>query len=235
MKIAYIFIATGKYDLFIDGLIESGKRNFFTDHQTEFFIFTDNKSKKFDDSVKIIYQEKMGWPYDTLKRFHLINSIKDILDHDFIFFGNANMFFNQKIDVEILPNDDNSLVGSLHPNFYQTTYDKSFPYERNSKSTAYVPIGQEGKHYYQGCFFGGKNEQFLKMTNILEKNIQIDLNNGFISVWHDESHMNRYFIDNEPKKLDPGYVYPPSYNLPFEKKILQLGKQEHGGLNFLRN
>lgn len=236
MKIAYIFIATGKYELFINGLTQSGKKNFFPEHETEFYIFTDSTLKKSDDSVKIIHQEKMGWPYDTLKRFHLINSIKDKLTHDYIFFGNANMFFNEKIGIEILPNDDeNGLIGSIHPNFYQTTHNRNFPYERNNYSKAYVPYGQEGKHYYQGCFFGGRREPFLKMSEVLEKNIQTDLDNNFIAVWHDESHMNRYFIDNIPKALDSGYVYPPSYNLPFSKKILQLGKQEYGGLNYLRN
>lgn len=236
MKIAYIFIATGKYELFIDGLISSGKNNFFPDHETEFYIFTDCKSKEFDDKVKIIYQEKMGWPYDTLKRFHLINSIKNDLKHDYIFFGNANMFFNQKIDIEILPDDnDNGLVGSLHPVFFQHTFDKNFPLERNTISKAYVPFGGEGKHYYQGCFFGGRNDAFLKMAATLEENVQTDLDNNHIAIWHDESHMNRYFIDNPPKNLDPGYIYPPSFNLPFEKKILQLGKSEFGGLQYLRS
>jgi histo-blood group ABO system transferase len=44
-------------------------------------------------------------------------------------------------------------------------------------------------------------------------------------VWHDESHFNRYMIDNPPTKiLTPSYCYGESMNIPFPKKLLALNK-----------
>lgn len=236
MKICYIFIATGKYELFVDGLISSCIKHFFCDEQLEFFIFTDSNNLRPRKNVNVIYQKKMGWPFDTLMRFHLINSIKDKLDHDFIFFSNVNMFFLENIGKEILPFDEKSgLVGAIHPGFHNIIKSQAFPLERRPDSTAYVGYGEEGENYFQGCFFGGKNESFLEMTETLQNEIQKDLDNNIIAIWHDESHMNKYFIKNPPKKLDSGYVYPPSFDLPYQKKIFQLGKTEHGGINFLRS
>ena len=40
--------------------------------------------------------------------------------------------------------------------------------------------------------FGGKTIDFLKMSDLLEKNIDIDEKNNYIAIWHDESHLNKY-------------------------------------------
>ena len=39
------------------------------------------------------------------------------------------------------------------------------------------------------------------MCESLSKNIDVDNDNGITAIWHDESHMNRYFIDNPPTKI----------------------------------
>lgn len=234
MRVAYIFVATGKYSQFIDGLILSGTENFFPDKKVEFIAFTDDDAyvNKYPN-LRAVSQKKLGWPYDTLMRFHMINSIKDILTHDYIYFGNANMIFYEPVGTDILPDKSNDLVGSIHP--AQNEMPKSYrSYERNSQSAACVPYGQEGDFYYQGCLFGGTNKAFLSMTETLQKQVQMDLDKNFIAVWHDESHMNRYFTDNKPKALHPGYVYPENMHINFPKKIIQLDKQNFGGHNYLR-
>ena len=59
----------------------------------------------------------------------------------------------------------------------------------------------------------------------ISKNIDVDYKNGIIAIWHDESHMNRYFIDNKPTTiLSPSYCYGEPLNIPYEKKILALVK-----------
>ena len=66
------------------------------------------------------------------------------------------------------------------------------------------------------------------MAECIKKNIDIDLNNNIIAVWHDESHLNRYFIDNKPEiELSPSYCYPENWNLPFEKKLIALDKNHN--------
>jgi histo-blood group ABO system transferase len=79
--------------------------------------------------------------------------------------------------------------------------------------------------YFAGGFNGGSSIEFLKMCDKISTNIEKDLQNGYIAIWHDESHLNRYFLDNPPTKiLDPGYCYPESWGLPFSKKLLALDK-----------
>ena len=65
--------------------------------------------------------------------------------------------------------------------------------------------------YFAGGFNGSKDE-YLKMSKELSSNIDKDFNNGIIAVWHDESHINRYFASNPPTAiLDPGYCYGESF------------------------
>jgi hypothetical protein len=236
MKIAYVFTATGKYSKFIDELVTSGIKNFFPNDESKFIVFTDSEPKDYGDKVIYVYQEKLGWPLDTLKRYHLINSIQNLLsDFDYILYGNANMIFLEEITNEILPTgeEDNGLCAVVHPSYYKT-HKTMFTYERNPNSTAFVDHHKEGDTYYQGCFFGGKTKEFLKMSKILQDKIQIDLDNNFIAVWWDESHMNKYFIDVKPKPIHPGYSYPENDSIPYDKKILQLNKHNHGGHDKLR-
>jgi hypothetical protein len=51
--------------------------------------------------------------------------------------------------------------------------------------------------YYQGCLWGGKVPDVLEMIEELESRVNEDLKNNVIAVWHDESHMNKYFIENK--------------------------------------
>ena len=65
------------------------------------------------------------------------------------------------------------------------------------------------------------------MVGQLATNVNRDLHKNHIAVWHDESHLNRYFIDHPPKTLSPSYSYPERLKLPFPKIILALDKN-HG-------
>jgi len=149
-----------------------------------------------------------------------------ISQFDYCFYMDVDMRIEGKVGDEIL----GDLVATQHPGFWWK--DKSeFSYERREISTAYVNM-IEGKMYYAGGFNGGKPENFLKMSEQIAKNIDLDFKKGIVSVWHDESHMNRYLIDNPPTlELNPSYCYPEAvrfnpggWNVPFEPKIVALEK-----------
>ena len=99
------------------------------------------------------------------------------------------------------------LVATMHP--YQSFYPKEQrTYDRNPKSLAYVPAGQEGELYYAGGFNGGSTKRFMEMAEVLADRVTKDLENDVIALWHDESQMNRYLIDNPPtKSLTPSYCF----------------------------
>lgn len=67
----------------------------------------------------------------------------------------------------------------------------------------------EGTGYYAGGFFGGLYENFVAACKQTAEAIETDLANyaPYIALWHDESHMNRYFIDHPPSvRLTPNCI-----------------------------
>lgn len=231
MKIAIFTMSLGKYDIFFEDFYESINKFFLPSHEKTFYVFSDKELPK-KENLRLYHQEKMGWPYDTMMRFHLINKIKDdLLQNDFLFFFNINMKALREIGDEVLPDEKNDfLMGCMHPIHYNWPLDR-FPYERNPNSTCYIPYGK-GKMYYQGCFNGGKVENFLNMSEVLEKNIDKDISNGIIPIWHDESMLNWFYCDKNPLTLNFGYICPEG--MLQNPIMIQRDKGKLGGHNFLR-
>jgi hypothetical protein len=233
INIGILYICTGKYNVFFEQFYESSENYFLNDYKKTYYVFTDSEIKP-RNNIKIINQKFLGWPYDTMKRFHMFNSIKNYLENeDFLFFLNANMKIVDFINHEIIPTEKNNfLMGVKHPGFYNSSKN-SFTYERRKESNFYIPY-EEGKFYYQGCFNGGKTEHYLKMSDTLSNMIDDDLKKDIIPIWHDETALNWYFKDKNPLLLEPSYAYPELWDLPIEKKIIQLDKNKYGGHNYLR-
>ena len=111
-------------------------------------------------------------------------------------------------------------VATIHPGFLGG---RGTP-ETRPQSTAYIhPM--DNLVYYAGGFNGGSSSNFLKMSEQIDRNIDVDSRNGIIAVWHDESHLNKFFTKNKPTTvLNPSYCYPESWNLNYDKKLLALDK-----------
>ena len=67
------------------------------------------------------------------------------------------------------------------------------------------------------------------MAEVIAERVNKDFEKGVIALWHDESHMNRYLIDNPPTlSLTPSYCFAeeqirnPDY--PHTPKIIALKK-----------
>jgi hypothetical protein len=252
MRIAVTTIATGKYDIFIDGLVESCDKYFLPGLEKKYFVFTDSVNIGSPKNVIRVEQKKLGWPFDTIMRFHMFNSIKKQLEEfDYIFFMNANMKVVSTVGSSILETPRGcGLIVTLHPGFYLKDK-KSYPLERNPMSSFYFPKGKE-KNYFQGCFNGGKSNEFLKMSEELSRLIDSDLGENIMPIWHDESALNWYMMGKNPKILDPTFAYPDSLagdpvkdlylkGLYYEiikkfgdPKIIQLDKDDFGGKKKLR-
>lgn len=234
-RVAILYVCLGKYSVFFNDFYKSCESKFLKRHQKTYYVFTDDPTIKTENNVVKIFHEKMGWPYDSMHRFKLFNSIKDqILTHDYCFFFNANMIFNKKIGEEILPKRENSyLVGVNHPGFFNKQ-ERDFSYERNRDSMVSL-LSKEGRVYYQGCLSGGRTFEYIEMSEVLEKRIDIDVKNGIIPVWYDESALNWYYSKFKPLCLPPSYAYPQNQKIPFDKKIIQLDKNKLGGHDHLRS
>jgi len=238
-NIAILYICTGSYGIFWKDFFDSSEAFFLRDYKKHYFVFTDdialNEKYEKNKSITFIYQERLGWPFDTLKRFHMFSMILDELKkYDFIYFINANTKILKEIGEEVLPDNTDQIVACLHPGYFSSNRSK-FPYEKNRHSEAYISK-KSGTYYFAGGFNGGTNKSYIKLISNLKNNIDKDLSSNIIAIWHDESHINKYLSNfKNIKILDPGYLYPEGWNIPFEKKILVKDKTNYGGHKVLRN
>jgi histo-blood group ABO system transferase len=218
MKIGLLIIATNKYIQFLQPLIESADNHFLKNQEVTYFIFS-NKDININSNrniVKIDVEHK-DWPWMTLGRYKIFSENSNILSSmDYLYYCDVDMKFEGGVGDEIL----SERVATQHPGYY----DRRGTPETNPLSLACV-FPHEEMQYFAGGFNGGSSQEYLKMANKISENIDIDYSKNIIAVWHDESHMNRYFIDNKPTKiLDPSYCYPESWSIPFDRKLLALDK-----------
>ncbi len=237
MKIGVLYICTGNYTIFWNDFYLSCEEKFMPDEERFYFVFTDGDINTFNNPhIKVIYQPKLGWPFDTLKRFNMFLSIEEELKKmDYLFFFNANIIVHKQVGKEILPAEDEELVVARHPCITKAgSYNPdTYAYDRNPASLAYIPFGQ-GVEYIQGAFNGGRADKFLKMVRELNDNTEKDLANDVIALWHDESHLNKYILDKKVKVLHSGYIYPEGWKLPCEMIMYTRKKKKYGGHNALR-
>ena len=190
MRIGILYICTGKYDIFWKDFYLSAERYFLQDPSftLEYYVFTDSSKLYDEDNNKHIHrikQKNLGWPDNTLKRFHIFLRIKQQLlrETDFLFFCNANLIFKEDIGQEIIPSkEENQLVGTIHPGFYNSP-NSEFTYERRQYSKAYIPEG-EGIHYYAGGFSGGYTEKYLQLCETIKSWVDVDKSKNIVAIWH---------------------------------------------------
>lgn len=220
MKIAVLYICTGKYNQFFHGFFESCEKYFMKGiARVEYFVFTDDLSLSKSDKVHLFPKECKGFPLDSLFRFDMFLSIKEELrDFDYLYFFNANMQFVSPVGIEFLPKHQ-GIAAVIHPGFYRRP---SFllPYERNKKSTAYIPPFKKRYKYYMGSLNGGTFEAYFELIQKCSENTHIDYNKGIIAMVHDESHLNKYLSEHDCWELSPAYAYPEGWKMPFEPKII---------------
>lgn len=229
--VAILYICTGKYDVFWKEFYESMEKLFLPASEKHYYVFTDAEDLYGEDNcnnrIHRIYQECMGWPYDTLMRFDLFSKIEEqIKQYDYILFMNANMKCKREItEEEFLPINEELLV-ARHPGCIH--YPKLLlPYDRNRKSTAYISYRQ-GKYYYMGGLNGGKATAYIQLIHSLKQAIQDDLDHNIIAKWHDESQLNKYMLNRSDMKiLLPEYAYPEGWNLPYEAKMIIRDKEKY--------
>ncbi len=232
MKVAIVFIGTNNYINFLPKYYENIEKYFLPNAQKTFLVFTDGKLEDPPENIISYYQEHLEWPYITLTRFEIINKARDeIAKNDYMVFLDADaLVANRILEEEFF--SDKPLFGVWHPchNLGMPPHNKlPGAFETNSNSLAYVDVDKiEPAVYYQGCVWGGKVPEVFEMIDELQNNVNKDLENGVIAVWHDESHINRYFIDNKDRvhTLGPEYAYPEVFAgyCEFSPKIIHLAK-----------
>ena len=227
MKVAIAFIGTGRYLNFLPQYYEHIEENFLPNTEKTILTFTDGEMEGLPDNVKVYNQEHLEWPFITLKRFEIINKAREeILKNDWFVFIDADAFVVGKVTEEEFlerccghTTDEVPLFGVHHPCHragmppHKT---KTGAYETDERSEAYFDVSKElPPIYWQGCFWGGKVPPVLAMIDEIEGRVNRDLENDIVALWHDETHINKYFFEREFDVHTFGieYAYPQLFQM----------------------
>lgn len=234
MRIAILYICTGRYSIFWKDFFISCEKYFVPTYEKHYFVFTDDKKICiFNDRVHYIHQDNLGWPDVATKRYHILVTIKEQLQvFDYIFFFNANARFCRPIDASYLPDTESPFVFQQHPGFYNKPSWR-FPFEQNPLSQAYI-ARRHASYYLASGINGALCDAYLDMIESIKKAVDVDLQHGLVARWHDESHLNKFAIGKSFKLWHPGFATPDGRNLPFPRMIRLVDKRSVGGHEFMR-
>lgn len=222
MRIAILYICTGDYSKFWQGFYRSAELYFCKQIEKQYFVFTDDSHIKSSNGVKVLRQDNLGWPLNTLYRFKMFQRISEALsEFDWVVFLNANCEFKVEIEQLEFFGKGKEIIACIHPGYFCKPM-KDYPYERRTASTACVTNQVK---YFSGGLMCGRPNIFLAICEQLIRNIDTDFDNGILALWHDESHWNAYLNNNfdslkeRLQLLSPSYMYPEDWNIPFQNKI----------------
>lgn len=240
IKIAALYICTGKYIAFWKDFYKSAEQYLLTGCEVHYFVFTDALKLYGEENNPRIHhclQEAYVWPFATLRRFEIfLGKEEELKNYDYIFFFNANAQIKTPITPEMfLPRTERGehLVFVQHPAFYNKP-NYEFTYDRNPWCRAFIPMGL-GRYYVCGGINGGESKAFLKLCHTLNRRIRKDLDHNIIAQWHDESHINRYILWRKDfRLLSPSYCWPEGWNLPLPCYILIRDKARYFDVQELR-
>lgn len=158
-----------------------------------------------------------------LKRFGEIKRLRELVsEYDWYIYFDADMYCCSKIITYDEFFDDQKLFfGVQHPTY--SSYWKNheyvnfslvpggLPFERNALSCAYVSEEmQKDDVYIQGCLWGGKIPDIFNLIDELDLRVKTDLEKNILAKAHDESHLNRYRMEN----IDKFHILSPSFAKP---------------------
>lgn len=188
MDVGVLLISTWKYNRFINNTIKGIRKHF---PPSKVYLHTDSNQKH--DADVIIPIKHQHWPHITLNRFKLFTQSQ--YDVDYLFYVDVDVDVIGEIDIK------SDFFVTRHYLYLDTT---GTP-ERNPKSTAYI-APYEKNTYVAGGFFGGKKDKFINACHTMKNNIETDLKNNIIAIWHDESHLNKYAFNNNATIVDHKYL-----------------------------
>ncbi|XP_060924582.1 N-acetyllactosaminide alpha-1,3-galactosyltransferase-like [Limanda limanda] len=208
-SVALTVFAVGRYlDAYCKDFLTSAEQHFMSGLPVTYYVFTDLPEKVPQielgpqRSLKVI-KVKMYTRWQDISMMRM-SMISDLIESEiassfrYIFCFDVDQVFEARFGSEALGDS----VALLHAHYYKLPKDR-FTYDRNKKSTAFM---ETGDFYYHAAIFGGLCANVKNLTDACYLSIMEDKINEVEALWHDESHLNKYFWLNKPSKL-----LPPEY------------------------
>lgn len=243
MKVAILYICTGKYTVFWEEFFSSFEKYFLPEATKEYFVFSDKTDLVGVETgrVHVKHMEWQPWPIPTLMKYHTFLSVRDaLLNFDYIYQPNSNARCRKEVMAEaFLPRKERGeqLFFTEHPaRFYIENY--IYPYERRPESMAYVPYNRSTIGVF-GAMNGGETTAYIEFMEQMAKRTEVDLKRCIIPIHHDESYVNNYLVRNvqsgKIRLLASDYAYPQEYSIACERIIELENKNAHFDTEAIKN
>lgn len=200
-------------DAYLKTFLTSAEQHFMLGLPVTYYVFTDLPEKVPNielapqRSLKVIRVEKHSrWQDISMMRMKTISqAIESEIRHccSYVFCFDVDQVFMGRFGSEALGDS----VALLHAHFYKLPKEM-FTYDRNPKSKAFM---ESGDFYYHAAVFGGLWENVKNLADACYLSIMEDKLNDVEALWHDESHLNKYFWLHKPSRLlSPEYCWDQS-------------------------
>ncbi|XP_067826715.1 alpha-1,3-galactosyltransferase 2-like isoform X2 [Heptranchias perlo] len=204
--------AVGKYlDLFLEGFLVSADEHFMPGFSVIYYVFVDDLPKL--EEMKLGGRRKIKsfeiekhkrWQDISMFRMKAISKlIENHIKHEanYVFCFDVDQRFEGRFGTEALSES----VALLHAWYYRRPK-YWYTYDSNPHSAAYMST--KGDFYYHAAVFGGTWQSVKNLTESCSQGIMQDKQKNVEAVWHDESHLNKYFWLHKPTKvLSPEYCW----------------------------
>uniref|UniRef100_A0A669BRA6 Alpha 1,3-galactosyltransferase 2 n=2 Tax=Oreochromis niloticus TaxID=8128 RepID=A0A669BRA6_ORENI len=213
-SVALTVFAVGRYlDAYLKTFLTSAEQHFMLGLPVTYYVFTDSPEKvpnitlASQRNIKVIQVQKHArWQDISMMRMRTISEIiESEIRHKFryVFCFDVDQEFKGRFGSEALGDS----VALLHAHYYKLPKAR-FTYDRNPKSKAFM---ETGDFYYHAAIFGGLWQNVKHLVDACYLGIIEDKLNNVEALWHDESHLNKYFWIHKPSKLlSPEYCWDQS-------------------------
>ncbi|XP_027859245.1 alpha-1,3-galactosyltransferase 2 isoform X1 [Xiphophorus couchianus] len=225
-SVALTVFAVGRYlDAYLEAFLNSSEQHFMSSLPVSYYVFTDTPEKvpniklAPNRHLKLIRVERhTRWQDISMMRMKAISDVieSDIRHHaTHVFCFDVDQVFTGRFGPEALGDS----VALLHAHYYHLPK-MLFTYDRNLKSKAFMKTGD---FYYHAAVFGGSWRSVKALTEACYRSILADKENEVEALWHDESHLNRYFWLHKPSRvLSPEYCWDTSIGYRRDIQVYRL-------------
>ncbi|XP_055016769.1 alpha-1,3-galactosyltransferase 2-like isoform X1 [Boleophthalmus pectinirostris] len=225
-SVAVTVFAVGKYlEAYLETFLYSSEQHFMLGLPVTYYVFTDMPEKvphivlgpKRHLKILSVHRHSRWQDISMMRMKTISDIIQTEIRYNFthVFCFDVDQKFTGRFGSEALGDS----VALIHAYYYRLPK-SMYTYDRNPNSKAYM---ETGDFYYHAAVFGGTWKNVKAVTDACYKGIMEDKENNVEALWHDESHLNKYFWLNKPSRLlSPEYCWDDSIGYRTDIRVKRL-------------